>query len=739
MAPASPTPLRTGSDRRPRPASAVVPREGPVKQLLDVPRSHLVTVVAPAGYGKTTTLALWDRADERPFAWVLLDRLDDDPAHLVHHIAGSIERSAGLSPAASLTLSSPGHTVPELIEAVAEGIETADELVVVLDDVHLLGGAAIDALALLIGRLPGGVQVVLSARTLERIGLAAQRSAGMLTELDASDLAMTDDESRSLFERLGLDADPEVLAVVVDRTEGWVAGLRLVALALERGWMATPDLLTGRHRFLADYLVEEVLGAMPPGEVSFLEEASLLDILDGPLLDEVLERNGSTTLLRALAATLDAFLVPLDDERDQYRFHHLLGELLADRLRARDPGLARRLEARASAVLERRGDVDGAVVHAIGAGDLDRTADLVQARAAGLALSGRVGTLSRWLDLVGRAGAESDVRFALARAWRAVAESDEDELLHWIAVVECLPIRRGLPDGSPDSEVAVAVVRALAGVHGLDRIVTDCERVRGAGGPGENPWWAIAVVVEGSVHYMRGDLARTRDLLEEGLPFLGRAPGFHAPTLAYLGLIALDEGDAEGAALRCGQAVEVAERSRLAGFAPAMVVYAAAALVDAGRGRDAASLTHAATARGILGRLGGLAPRTMLFGHVTLARAALARGDMSAARAHVQAADRARRREPDATLLVERLGLLHAALDAPGGVEADLTDAERRVLLVLPSHLSLQRIADELLLSRNTVKSHCNAIYRKLGVTSRSAAVIEAERRGLLVQDRRRR
>jgi LuxR family maltose regulon positive regulatory protein len=363
---------------------------------------------------------------------------------------------------------------------------------------------------------------------------------------------------------------------------------------------------------------------------------------------------------------------------------------------------------------------------------VDRAIDLIQARAAHAVLSGSPGSLARWVDLVGAERARDDVRLAIAAAWLAIARGDVDGIRRWIAVVEAMPASGPLPDGSADSEVAIGVVRAMAPPHGIDGVIRDTEMVRAAGGPPANPWWATATAIRATVHAMCGERALARTHLAAAIPLLDHV-GFEVGARAHLALLDLDGGEVDAAAAAASRAVELADRHNLRGFLPAMAVYAVGSLTAAIEGRMERSRELAVVADGLIARLGDISTRTALLGQVTLARAALDRGDRDEARERTALADRLRRREPGAPALNEQIDRLQASIGGSRRASDDhLTPAELRVLSLLPTHLSLKEIADQLVVSRNTVKTHSVAIHRKLGVTSRSDAVAEARRRSLL-------
>jgi LuxR family maltose regulon positive regulatory protein len=282
----------------------------------------------------------------------------------------------------------------------------------------------------------------------------------------------------------------------------------------------------------------------------------------------------------------------------------------------------------------------------------------------------------------------------------------------------------------------MAAARAVACLDGLDALLVDAEMVREAGGPPGNPWWVVATLVEGTAHSMLGNTDQARDLLRAALAQSWELPAFEGVALAHLALLALDAGDPVEADRLAARARRIADDHHLEGMVPTVALFVISALVSAVHGRAEEADRIAATARVLLSRLGDLSARTALFCYVMLARTERALQRPVEARTWLEEAERARRRDDSATHVVAQLEELQIAV--PEGIDLrdvqvqPLTAAELRVLAYLPTHLSLKEIADRLIISRNTVKTHCVAVYRKLGVSSRSEAVEAAGRLGFL-------
>lgn len=719
----------------------VIERPDLVKQFLNSAEAPMVVIAAPPGYGKSTAVQLWSETDERPFAWVHLAAVDDDPVHLLRHVTASIGQVAPVDDAVVRVVSGPGRPIDtEILPALGLAISMFDPFVLVLDDVHLLQSApALLALDGLFRYLPGGSQAVLLGRGMPELHLARRRLAGQVVEFGPEDLMMGCAEARSLFFGADLNLDDEAVEDLLDRTEGWPAGLGLAALALRQN--RDPDWnrhFSGRNRVVADYLVEEVLEGLGDDTTDFLLRSSVLDRLNIRLLDELLDVDDSARSLHELQRSANPFLIPLDSENQWFRYHHLFAEVLQERLRITRPGEFLRLHARASNVLERRGDLDGSIRHAIAAGESDRAADLVLVNTLRVIDEGRIGLLGQWIDLLGPELVDRHPSAAIASAWYGVSIVDPAVIARSIHSAEALSWDGPLADGSPSLGVAVAAVRALVAAEGTEGVMRDTAIVRAGGGPAVNPWWGFVTALQGSAATLAGDNDHARELLTAGLAHMAGSPSFEAGYLGILALVEVEDGRLIDAERHAHRAMDLCERHNLEGVILDVHAYAAAALVAAKAGRADQARATSIQARRLLARLGDMSPRSALRGYVALAQAALALGDFAGAQGLVQDAALARERDPSCCHLNDLLDEVESSLTRVGAEAvgaAPITSAELRVLSYLPTHMSLQEIAAALYVSRNTVKSHSIALYRKLGVSSRSEAVDEARRLGLLGLD----
>ncbi|MCV7149936.1 LuxR C-terminal-related transcriptional regulator [Mycolicibacterium pyrenivorans] len=714
---------------RPRIGAAVIRRPTVVQRLLGAADGDLVVVTAPAGYGKTAAAALWDEADARPFAWVRLDYLDDDPVHLLLHIATAVAELRGRDDGVLRYLRGPGRAaLTHLVPAVVRLLEASGPLVLVLDDTHELSAPdAIGALHVLVDTVPSSTTVALLGRSRLPLGLARRRVQQKVVEVGVEELRFTGDEAAAALESVCGPLEEAAGAAVVDLCEGWAAGVILVGMALRDG--VAVESITGRSNMVVEYLVEEVLERVDADTVTFLMESAVLDRFSAEQLDTLLERDDSGYMLEKLSDSGNLFLVPLDHHRVWYRYHHLFGDVLRSRLRATARDRFRALASRAADLLDRSGDVDGALLQALNAGDRARAAGLVGREAVRLGFDGRAGVLARRLALLDARTFAEHPDAAVARAWLGVTTGDAELIQRSLMLAHQADSGRPLADGTPSVKVAAALISSLVGVGGVRDVVRHADVVLAAGDNLVNPWWGAATVTKGAAESMLGNASRARALLESALPVIDDLPGFQAAALAHLSLLYLGAGDDDGAVERSDAARTLADKYDLCDVVPMVVVYAVSAVMAARVGDTAAALESVALTETLLDRLGNLAARTALLGHGLLAWTAAVIRDSELLGKHLEAAERARLREPDAVALSQRVDRVRAMV-AEGC--RPLTAAELRLLPHLATHLSLQRIAEELVIGRETVKSQATSIYRKLGVTSRAEAVGEARRVGLL-------
>jgi ATP/maltotriose-dependent transcriptional regulator MalT len=426
------------------PPAGLVPRPRLLARLAQGMGRGLTVVCTPAGFGKTTLLGDWARRSHRPVAWLSLDQGDNDPARFWRYVATALDQvRPGVGERVEVLL---GGAEPPPLEAVATTVinqltdpSDGDQVALILDDYHLIEAPTVHAsVAFLVERLPPGLRLVLAGRADPPLPLARLRGRGQLAELRERDLRFTPDETAAfLREATGLDLPVASVASLQDRTEGWAAGLQLAALSL-RG-QADPaafvERFSGSHRYVLDYLTEEVLARQPEELVGFLLETSVLERLCGPLCDAVTGRGDSQGLLEQVERA-NLFLVPLDEVRGWWRYHQLFADLLRARLERERPERVAELHRAAAAWHEQHGFADDAVRHALAAGEIAWAARLVEQHVEGLLRRSEGATLGRWLAGLPTGSVGSRARLCLAQAVAAVVGGRPEAVEPLLAAAE---------------------------------------------------------------------------------------------------------------------------------------------------------------------------------------------------------------------------------------------------------------------------------------------------------------
>ncbi len=483
-----------------RSRSRVVPRPRLIERLNTGLDGRLTLVSAPAGFGKTTLLSEWihasgaTQASPLQVAWASLDEGDNDPARFWTYVLAALNTlQPGLGDDALALLRAPQPSPIEavlttLINGVAslpQGHHRGRPYVLVLDDYHVVESPAIhEALAFLLDHLPPQLHLLLSGRADPPLPLSRLRARGELAELRADDLRFTPAEAVTFLNQvMGLDLSAADIAVLETRTEGWIAGLQLAALSMRgREPERTASFIqafSGSHRYILDYLVEEVLRRQPEAIQSFLLQTSILDRLSGSLCDAILGdqrpalpssfvQGPSSSSAQAILEYLEAanlFLVALDDERRWYRYHRLFGDLLRANLLQTHPGRVPELHRRAAAWYERHGSLAEAVGHRLAAGDVEAAADLIEQSAGEMLwVRGEVATLLRWLAMLPEPLVCSRPRLCLAYAWALFLSIQFEAVEARMQDAERALHEARLPDESPERQDMVgqlAVMRAM--------------------------------------------------------------------------------------------------------------------------------------------------------------------------------------------------------------------------------------------------------------------------------------
>ena len=466
----------------PPPRPKIVPRPHLIERLNEGRHCKLTLISAPAGFGKTTLVSEWLAGCQRPVAWLSLDKGDNDPTRfLMYFIAAMQTIEVNIGEGVLGVLQSPQPpTIESILIALLNEITTIpDNFVLVLDDYHVIDSKPVDeALTFLLEHLPPHMHLVIATREDPHLPLTRLRARGQLTELRAADLRFTPAEAAEFLNQLmGLNLSEENIAALETRTEGWIAGLQFAALSMQGHQDAASFIrsFTGSHHFVLDYLVEEVLQKQSESIQTFLLRTSILDRICGPLCEAVLRApagSGQETLEYLERANL--FIVPLDNERRWYRYHHLFADLLRQRLHqmvssGNEEGGVAEYHIRASVWYEDNGLEIEAFQHAAAANDIERAERLIEGDGIPLHFQGAVAAILDWLESLPKTIMDSRpslcVRYATLSLVAGQTTGLEEKLQMAEAAIQGIPsAATGLDDKTRNLIGQIASARARLAV-----------------------------------------------------------------------------------------------------------------------------------------------------------------------------------------------------------------------------------------------------------------------------------
>jgi LuxR family maltose regulon positive regulatory protein len=700
----------------------------------------LVVVVAPAGYGKTTLLAQWAAKDARPFGWLSIDERDNDPVVLLRHIAAALDRIDPIDPLVSEALHSPDPPIWDaVIPRLTAHLASHDEpVVLVLDDVDLLDSdESISVVAALIKNIASGSMIALAGRAQPNLRIASVRVNSPVLEIGSYELGLSRREAEMLLRACAVELDEDEIVELVERTEGWAAGLYLAALAArEVGEEPTEERghLAGDDRYLADYIEAEYLSQLTPELLEFLKHTSVLAKMCDALCDAVLERSDSSAMLQTIEK-LNLLVVPLDRHRGWYRYHELFRELLQRKLGDEEPELVPVLNERAAAWYEAQGDPESALGHAHAAGDSDRAAQILSSIALSVHHSGRVSTVERWLrpfDDDERLERYPAVAINGCRIHAVRGRPEEAE--RWFGAAErgAAQHRKGVASVRP----CIAVMRSAMCPDGPVQMRTDATAARTKLARGAT-WRPSALLVEGAAAVLLGDDAKADSIFAEAASEAERLGSAETRVIAVAerSLLASTRGDFQDAETLALEACSLVEANDLDDYSTSALALVASARSLLRHGLWDKARRQLTLAEKLVPDLTYALPWLAVQVRIELGYAYVTLRDREGALGRLE--------EARAILGVKpKLGVLSAGVDAladeiqdmptnGNGGGTGLTAAELRLLPLLSTHLSFREIGARLYVSRNTIKTQAISVYRKLGVSSRSEAIDRACELGL--------
>jgi LuxR family maltose regulon positive regulatory protein len=728
---------RSGGDAaRSRARPGTVSRQPLIDRAL-VSGASIVSVVAPAGFGKSTLLREWAANDARTRLSITIGPYDDDPATLLQLIA---EAFAAAFPddvrfAAVATHQAPGagplgRMAPRLASAIAQATEP---FLLMIDDLHEAASLECqDVLEVVFSGLPAGSQLVSASRASPSF-LGRLRPTGEVFEIRAADLQLDASGVRAVFDGLGV-AEPAAadLDRLLARTEGWPTGIVLAALVAREGRDAIG--LLGDDQPVADYLYRACYAGLPEADRIFLRRTAVLEELSADCCDTVLGRADGRSRLHDLEAR-GLFIVPLDRTGSRYRYHQLFREFLFAELIRSEPERIRELHLAAAEWYLSHEQVSRAIDHLLAAGERERSVRLVAERQLAAYQAGERAAVRRWMSELGDRAIESFPPLMVLAALGAVLDGEPAEADRWADRLERVSYDEPAELGLPTFASGFAMLRVIMWRTGLASAVADAEYALAEEGP-TSIWRDQALHLVGWVRALSGDWDAAVDAYEQASSqavLFGNSDSILLSE-AELAIIEFERGAIAEAQRHVDRALEVIEASGMTGYPTTFLAVATAARLAHRRGDPATAERMLAQVMRDRGLCSHVMPVFAVKVRLELGRAFVSLGNSSAAAHMLREIDALLRVRSDMGTLEDDVERLRDSLEQVRVVlgESPLTPAELRLLPYLQTHLTIAEIAERLFVTRNTVSSQVGSIYRKLRVGTRGAAVGRAAELGLL-------
>ena len=708
--------------------------------------AKLVLVEAPAGFGKSSLVAQWraSPAEGRQFAWVSADSRDNDVARFWWHLVAAVQRASPELAARDLLSHLRVHAadpqeslLPVLVNELAA---LSAPVVIVVDDYHLISSPEChEHMAFLLTRLPPTAQIVLITRVDPPLPTGRLRTTGDLVEIKMAELRFTATEAGELVRAVSdVQLDEADLGVLLERTEGWPAGVYLAALSL--GGQSSPSRfvqqLSGDNRFIADFLVEEVLSNQPRQIMEFLCRTAILDRFTPSLCDAVVGSSNAAGIIDVLERE-NLFLIALDDDRQWYRYHRLFGQLLRSLLMETEPGNIPTLHARASRWHRRWGSAEEAITHALAAGDNAGAVAALADAWPGHVAEGRIAEFQTLLISIGDDRILASPVAAHCAAWSAALSGDRESFTRWLAVIEAGGHDGPLPDGVQSLKSSAALLRAVFGFDGIRDMRESAMLSADLETDPALPGYALARTALGAALYLSGEFdTAVVPLRDAVLHSNASSTLIRLSACSVSAVVATERGQLDHAQELARTAREIVISNDLSQSPQGAPAYTAWGAVSVMRGRLEEARDEFEHALRIRRPWLGISPWITVDTMLRLTPVLHHLGDSAAAASLLgEAADvlTALPDGADAQLLRVRRLEEHLSIRSRSLAEP-LTDREEEVLRLLRGSLSVRQIGEELSLSANTIKTHVRAIYRKLDVGSRREAVARGRATGILVQ-----
>ncbi len=722
----------------PQPQTGTLERTRLLEPLMTADDSSVVVLRAPAGSGKTTLLAQWAAADRaRDFAWLSLDETDNDPVTLWRYVVAALgtvapeatdkARVAVNRPAPDVT-----HTVvPELLNTIAE---LRRPLVLVLDDYQMITDQSChDSINPFLRQMAGPLTVVIASRV-EPLNSARMAVQGRARILSGPDLAFNGAEILQLLARLGVRPTRRAATQLISETDGWAAGVRLSI-----GRSRSPDeaqRLPEQVDLIREFLIQEIVETLDPADRELLRRCSILNTLE-PGLDECVTGMAQVGNRLAELSKGNVLIRSVDDRNKTYRIHQLLRDVLQTELHEHDPDERDRLHELATTWFIEHDRPIEAVEHALRVSEPDLAAHTIAGCWFETIMTGRLATVTRWLTRFDDSELRRFPFVLIAAAWAAGFRGDWGEAWRYSQATTALTTKGQTPDGTRSFESARALMRAGLGLEGVTEVRAQAEianRLEDV----ESPWRPLATALLGAANLALGRDEEARHALSEAANSLFGPHGVATYAMGQLAILEAGEHQWTEVERVSGRAIEESERLGIENLVSSGAAYVMHAAAAAHRGDVAIARRRLRALNPLLPSLSTAMPFDAFQIHLLTAETYAAIGDLRAAAVHAEAARQHHELLADAGILEARLAAMisktppDASTAGRPRTAPTLTARERDILALLPTTLTLREVGDELYVSRDTVKSYVTRIYRKLGVSSRSAAVTRATELGML-------
>jgi len=720
-------------------------------------QGRLILVSAPAGFGKTTLVAEWAAQCRQSclVSWVHLDESDNEPTRFVSYLVAALQShrpDLGEATLTGLHATPPAPMEAALTSLVNEIDSLEQKLILILDDYHYITSQPVHAVVgFLIEHLPSQACLVITTRSDPPLPLHSLRARGQVTEIRAADLRFSSHETRSFLEGiLPHELSTTELTTLDSRLEGWIAGLQMAALSM-RGSADIHGFIenfSSSHRFILDYLTEEIYNQQPSHIQKFLLQTSILERLSGPLCEAILSREFTSPeeLEKLLPAQLtleyleqaNLFLLPLDNERQWYRYHRLFAGLLQQRLRQTWPGEIPGMLKRASAWCAADGYIDEALEYAISAHDLPAAAHLVESHALDLLKRGALSTLSIWLNKLPPESILERPWLCVFSSWLLLLTGKVENVGRYLACAEQGQLAQR-EVGDLNGHIAAIRAYTLALQGEADRAMALADKALDQLPEDELTVRSVVFYVSGGIKILRKDIPGAIESMIQAGQTGERAGNIHlaVPALSAAGNLLLGLGELSEAERIYARALNLGTGRSGRPLPIAANVYSGLAGLHLRRNDLKSAREFAANGVELARQWGNM--DSLAGNFLALAQVAHLEGNTAERQASLEQAKALAATYQLTPGTRERIANLEALVESkpaggfvPGGLVEPLSERELEVLKLMAEGRSNQEIATELIIALGTVKAHTSSIYGKLGVHGRTQAVIKAGELGLL-------